>query len=107
MDALWTRDDSIVNIYGGDLGILSAADDSSVSLYAYDVIYYPTGGYYDHGWVEGKYFANDLYFDFDFGGSDTFSHITVVPEPTSVLLFAFGGLFLRNRSLQQLARNCV
>jgi len=78
---LWARDDSIVNIYGGTLGDLWAAENSLINLYAYDVIYHPTGGYYNLGWIEGRYLDNDLYFEFDLAGPDTFSHMNVVPQP--------------------------
>ena len=95
---LWARDNSIINIYGGTLGDLWAAESSLVNLYAYDVIYHPTGGYYNLGWIEGKYLNSDLYFEFDFAGEDTGSHINVVPEPATILLFALGGFFLNART---------
>ena len=95
MTALWTRNDSIVNIYGGDLEHLWADDDSSVYIYAYDVIHHPTGGHFDRGWVEGKYIDNDSFFVLDLGGLDSFSHINIIPEPATFLLFGLGCLLLR------------
>ena len=95
MDILDVHDNSTINIHGGSLGTLGAADDSSVNLYAYDVTYHPTGGHYDRGWVEGRYLNNDLYFNFDLVHMGSFSHINVVPEPATLLLFALGGLMLR------------
>ena len=97
MTALWTRNDSIVNIYGGDLAHLWADDNSEVYIYAYDVIHHPTGGHFDRGWVEGKYIDNDSYFAFDLGGLDSFSHINVVPEPSTILFIVLGGFLVRRR----------
>ena len=94
---LWAHDSSIINIRGGTLGDLWAAENSLINLYAYDVIYDPTGGYYGLGSIEGRYLDNNLYFDFDLDGSDTYSHINIVPEPTTLLLFGLGGLLLRRR----------
>lgn len=100
MFELWVRDNSIVNIHGGTLNYyLWAAENSVINLYAYDVTYHPTGGDYDPQWewIEGRYLDDDSYFSFDLG-QDTFSHITVVPEPTTLLLLALGALFLRKPS---------
>jgi hypothetical protein len=115
MDTLKTHDDSIVNIYGGSLDILREAENSVVSLYggslgrfasdqngflnlyAYDVIHHTTGGYWNGGWVEGRYLNDNSYFDFDIPDDDTFLHINVIPEPTTLLLFGLGGLLLRKK----------
>jgi len=94
---LWARDNSIINIYGGTLGDLWVAESSLVNLYAYDVISHPTGGYYNLGWIEGRYLNSDLYFEFDFAGQDTGSHINVVPEPATLLLLSLGVLLVRKR----------
>jgi hypothetical protein len=96
MDGLWTNDESIVNIHGGTLDWLGGFENSSVNLYAYDVTYHFSGGLHDEGWLEGTYYANDNTFSFSFYGDDTHSHITIVPEPTSLLLLALGGLLLRS-----------
>ena len=97
MDILDVHDNSTINIHGGSLGTLGAADDSSVNLYAYDVTYHPTGGYYDRGWVEGKYLADDLSFTFDLIHMDSLSHINVVPEPATLLLVCLGCMLVRRR----------
>jgi len=94
---LCTWEDSLISMYGGQLNRLQAAENSVIQLYAYDVIHHPTGGHYDRGWFEGSYFLNDLYFTFDLISLDTFSHINVVPEPTTVFLLALGALFIRKR----------
>jgi hypothetical protein len=63
-----------------------------LNLYAYDVTYHETGGYYDRGWIEGRYIDDDLYFNFDFVESDSFSHITIIPEPATILLLGLGAI---------------
>jgi hypothetical protein len=95
MDDLWVRDYSTVNIYGGVLDTLVATENSVINLFAYDVICHPTGGYYDRGWVEGKYLDNDLYFSYDLIHMDSISHINVVPEPTTLLLVCLGTILLK------------
>lgn len=95
---LRVHDNSISNLYGGNLNRLGITENGSLDLYAYDVIHHPTGGYYDRGWLEGNFLANDLYFSFDFVEPDTFSHINVVPEPATFLLFALVALMLRKRN---------
>ena len=97
MDLLFTHNDSTINIHGGHLGALASIENSSVYLYAYDVVHHPTGGHFDGGWVEGNYLDNGLYFSFDLGALDTFSHITVIPEPATFLLLILGGLLIRKR----------
>jgi len=101
MDVLDVHGNSAIDIYGGSLDTLGAADAAVVNLYAYEVIYYPTGGYYGRGWVEGAYVETDLYFSFDLIHTDTFSHVNVVPEPSTIVLIGIGALILRRRKYPQ------
>jgi hypothetical protein len=94
---LYVHDYSIAELYGGHLESLGITESAVVNLYAYDVNFYATGGYYRRGRLEGRYLASDSYFSFDLITSDSFSHINVIPEPTTVLLFGLGGLLLRKR----------
>ncbi len=94
MIRLWTRDNSIVNIYGGSLDFLWSAENSFVNLYAYDAIVMNTGGWYDQGYVTGKFFSNDEPFYFDLS-QDSYLHINIVPEPASIFLLSLGYMFLR------------
>jgi len=81
MGLLYVHENSTVNIHGCDLYALGATGVALVNLYAYDVIYHPTGGHFDRGWIEGKYVVDDIPFSFDLNHLDTFSHINVIPEP--------------------------
>jgi hypothetical protein len=95
MDTLLIKDSTVTNIYGGTLSMFGAGSDSAAYLYAYDVTYHLTGGIKNDGWVEGKYYSNDSAFSFSFYTDTTYSHLTVVPEPSSLILLAFGSLLAR------------
>jgi hypothetical protein len=96
MDILMVRYDSIVNIYGGTLSFLHVYPDENglVNLYAYDVVYHPTGN--GGGWMEGNYIGNDQHFSFNIGEPET-SHINIVPEPTTILLLCLGSILFRKK----------
>jgi hypothetical protein len=111
------NDNSIVNIYGGKVLITLGAEENGIvnlyssaliekvslwdnailNLYAYDVIHHTTGGYSNDGWIEGKYILDNHQFSIDMI-KDSFSHINIIPEPTSFLLLGLGGLLLRKRN---------
>jgi hypothetical protein len=96
-----TDNNSTANIYGGVLDIgLGAAGNSIVNLYAHDVIITDIGGYWDTGQLTGKYNLNNQQFTFDLWGSDTYTHIITIPEPTTFLLLLSGILLFRRRRLK-------
>jgi hypothetical protein len=99
IDWLWTNNDSVVSIQSGNINVLAAYEDSLVYLYAYDVIYHPTGGgeYGNREWIEGTYYSDNTPFNFILYTDQVYSHITVVPEPATILLLALGAIVLRKR----------
>jgi hypothetical protein len=96
--SLWATEDSTINLRGGSLGRFTSDANGIMNLYAYDVVHHTTGGFWDGGWVEGKYLDSDEYFSFSLKDSDTFSHINIVPEPSTLILVGIGGLMLRKRN---------
>lgn len=86
-----------VNLYGGTVtDFLGASDFAIVNIYGYDFTYDPMGGDLDGGqltgfWLDSTPFTIDLY------GVETYSHINLIPEPGSLILFLIGSLFLRRR----------
>jgi len=47
--------------------------------------------------LRGNWLANGLTFDIDIFGDEDLSQVHIVPEPTTLALFALGGLLLRKR----------
>jgi hypothetical protein len=101
MDRLYVHDESAVNIFGGILYTLEATQDSSVNIYAYDVAYDPSGGGYGNGWLEGRYWSDDSSFGFSLFSQDSYSHVNVVPEPSTFVLIAVGAIILRRPKYPQ------
>jgi len=97
MTSVWPMNNSIIHLYDGAITYIAASHTSKVYLYAYNITYDPTAGINNEGYVEGYFYKNDLSFGFSCWNSSTWSHIYVIPEPTSFLLFLLGGLFLIKR----------
>lgn len=97
IDWLWSGDISVVNIYGDNINWLACYDDSLINLYAYDVTYHATGGgaYGNKAWIEGTYYNDNSSFSFLLYNDQAYSHINIVPEPTTLLLFCLGCLMIR------------
>ncbi|MFH1370415.1 MAG: PEP-CTERM sorting domain-containing protein [Planctomycetota bacterium] len=89
--------DGILNIYGGDITDVWAQDNTIVNIFGHhDLMKISSGGIYGYGFVQGYY--NDLsWFRFDLRGSETYSHINLIPEPATILLLVAGGIFLRKK----------
>jgi hypothetical protein len=97
MNVLWVNDNSIVNIYRGSLEEMAAIENGQINLYAYDIVHTTTGGHYGIGQVMGYYYSDNSYFCFDLGNLETYSHINIIPEPSTLLLISLGIIFLRKR----------
>jgi hypothetical protein len=98
MDLLGISNNSIAFIRGGNLDALGAGDNSIANLYAYDVVHHTTGGHFDCGWVEGKYYLDGTSFNFDLWGQNTYQHINIVPEPATLFFLALGILGIRRQN---------
>jgi hypothetical protein len=85
----------VVNIYAGDISHLWAQDNAAINIFGYDLFKSPSGGT-GNGFVSG-YFNDHSYFNFNFDGTATYSHVNLIPEPATILLLVAGGLFLRKK----------
>jgi len=82
---------SMLNIYGGDLLVGNSpgfSESSTVNIYGYDFNYGSNRltGFLSDG---SPFIFNELAFD-------EYSHMNLIPEPTSLLLFGLGALLLRS-----------
>jgi len=98
---------STVNLYSGTISdylLAYGSEDLVISIYGYGFEYDPLAGNHQGGqltgfWLDDTPFSIDLYYDDTPGGPviDTWSHIVLIPEPTTILLLTVGGIMLRKR----------
>ena len=113
VDVLDTRESGISTISGGTVdragvlgfgtinlsgGLVSralwAGDSGVINVYGYELNKIDIGGGYDYGFAHGKW-QDGTNFNIDFGSAETFSHVVLVPEPTTCLLLGIGGFLLK------------
>jgi hypothetical protein len=125
-DTLGVSDSGTLNMFGGNVGLIEAwnhstvnlhggtisnyllaygTEDLVISIFGYGFEYDPLAGDYRGGqltgfWLDDTPFSIDLYYDDTPGGPviDTWSHITLIPEPATILLFGLGIVLLRKRN---------
>ena len=93
LDFLAVGGSSTLNIYGGGFYVGNSpgfSDSSTVNIYGYDFNYdgFQLTGFLSDGTA---FLFNELSFD-------KYSHMNLIPEPASVLLFAIVGLRIRKRT---------
>ena len=89
-----------VNLYGGTVSdSINVGADSIINIFGYDLFKDSSGGAYGNGLVWG-FFQDDTPFMIDLYGSETYSHVNLVPEPCTLCLFGLGALVLRKRWLR-------
>jgi hypothetical protein len=96
----------IANLSGGTISdYLLATNDSQVNIYGNGLSITNSGGTYDHGQVSGSW--NDgTPFLIDLRQAETYDHITLIPEPATLLLLASGcSIFLVKRNPQTRAHS--
>ena len=113
--AVDTREQGVVNITGGtvdsarvlELGIVNlsggflrdclyAGDSGIVYVYGNNLFKVPNDGEYGYGFVYGSWYGG-ANFHIDFGNFETYSHIILIPEPSTVLLLFTGSILLKRR----------
>lgn len=95
-------DGSIVNLYlydnamalllGGTVPMTIYSDPASTGW----VKFYATNVSYSQTEINGNWLSDGKYFQIDFTG-DTYSHVQIVPEPTTLALLALGSLVIFRR----------
>jgi len=90
--SLAVMDLSTLNIYGGNFYSGNApyfSELSTVNIYGYDFNY--------DGWSLTGFLQDGSPFIFNELAFDKYSHMNLIPEQATVLLFAFAGLLIRKR----------
>lgn len=96
-DYLGAIDSGTVNLYGGLVTVsLGVGESATANIFGYDLVKISSGGTYGYGQVYG-YWLDDTPFTINLNGSETYSHIVLIPEPLSLLMLGTGALFLRRR----------
>lgn len=86
-----------INIYAGLVtDSLNAWDSATINIFGYDMVKTSSGGRYGCGHVYG-FFADDTSFTIEFSTYETYSHVNLIPEPGSLMLFALGALLVRRK----------
>ena len=89
---LGVRDSSTLNIYGGNFSSGNApvfSESSTINIYGYDFNY--------DGWSLTGFLQDGSPFIFTELAPDKCSHINLIPEPSTFLLFGLGALILKSR----------
>ena len=98
VDAVGVSQSGIANIYAGDvIDRLWATESGVINIYGHDLFKTDFGGTYGYGQVYG-YLTDDTYIDVDLSNSDAYSHINLIPEPTTFALFGIGSLILLRKN---------
>ncbi|MHC4478553.1 MAG: PEP-CTERM sorting domain-containing protein [Planctomycetota bacterium] len=88
-------DSGTLELYGGLVSdSLNAFGSSAVYIFGYDLVKTSSGGAYGYGQVYGAW-LDQTPFNIDFSTQETYLHVNLVPEPSSLLLLAGGLLLLR------------
>ena len=92
--------DATAIVKGGNIHYLwiDPTTDGWVKLYAYNMYVSPFPDSHGYRDIHGYWLADNSFFDIELeNGTSTYSHIQIVPEPTTLFLLTLGGLFLRKR----------
>jgi hypothetical protein len=86
-----------VNLFGGKItDYLDADDGSIVNIHGNNLTKFQTGGKFGFGYVHG-FWSDKEEFIITLSSSEAYTHINLIPEPASVLLFGFGAVALRRK----------
>jgi len=95
IDVIFTLGSSVTYIYGGLIDEIDADNLSTLYLYIDNYDFDPTGGTRGAGLITGTWIDDGGNFSISLQDTDTIEHINFVPEPSTVCMFAIGGLVVK------------
>ncbi len=97
VDRISVGDFGTVNLFSGNvLDRLWANDSGVINIYGHDLFKTDSGGTYGYGQVYG-YLTDDTYISVDLSNLDAYSHINLIPEPSSLLLLGLDAVMVRRK----------
>ena len=92
---LGANESSILNLRGGTItDSLGANSSAKINVFGYDLAKTNSGGTYGAGQVTG-FWQNGSPFTINLTFVEAYSHINLIPEPTTLLLFGAGAFLFR------------
>jgi len=94
INSLFTVGNSITNIYEASINFVTAVDASTINMYVENYNWNPTGGQWGDGLLTGTWLNSTETFSIEILNLNSINHVNFIPEPSTMLFFAFGSSLL-------------
>lgn len=95
IDHVGAHNSGIVNVWGGLISErLGAWESSMINIYGFDIVKNDTGGAYGYGEVYG-HLSDGTYISVDLCNEGAYSRVSMIPEPSCLILLLLGAMFIQ------------